>query len=304
MAKDKKSTNDGSKDSYAARPNSRNNILEWVKVIGPILISWPMLAILVVLLFRTPIVTLFDRFTSSESSRAQIGPLTIELGPPVIPPQYRETPDTSFEVDIDLSSAIGEIRDTGPEGTTVGFAVAYALQAMAYATREESLTLSPRGIYVLGKKYDKWPGTHYEGTSVAGGLEAVQKVGAYLEDDWPYSNLEAAKTGSKPAIKISSYVEVTEIELIIKSLEEGRIVIAEISVTEDFDEVSSSGKVTIRLPLETMGGKAIAIVGYNAETAEFKFANDWGAQWGANGFGVIRDSDLKQLLWSAYVAVP
>jgi hypothetical protein len=278
-----------------------NAILEWVKVLGPIVLSWPMVALLVVILFKAPLLKLLDRFTESTGSKAEIGPLKIELGTPVLPPQYRAKTIERAQENIDLSSEIGEIRDTGPEGTTVGFAVAYALQAAVKAKTGQSVTLSPRGIYVLAKKYDEWSGEDYEGTSVIGGLKAVREVGAYLDDDWPYANKSKPKAGRKPSYKISAYSELKGIEQILNALRENKLVIATIQVTDDFDKTDKDGRVTIKLPLRTIGGKAISIVGYNAETAEFKFANDWGAAWGAKGFGVVKDTDLTRILQNAYV---
>ena len=78
------------------------------------------------------------------------------------------------------------------------------------------------------------------------------------------------------------------------------MVIATIQVTDDFNKTDKDGRVTVKLPLRTIGGKAICIVGYNADNAQFKFANDWGTSWGLNGFGFIKDTDLTNILISAY----
>ena len=276
-------------------------ILEWVKVLGPILLSWPMVALLVVILFKSPLLKLMDRFTETGGSKAEIGPIKIELGNPVLPPQYRSRAVERVQEGIDLSSEIGEIGDTGPEGTTVGFSIAYALQAAVKVKTNESVKLSPRGIYVLAKKYDEWPGEDYEGTSVVGGLEAVREIGAYLEKDWPYGSKSKPKTARKPSYKISAYSELKGIEQILNALREKKVIVAAIQVTDDFDKTDTDGKVTIKLPLKSIGAKTISIVGYNEETAEFKFANDWGTAWGNGGFGLIKDTDLSRIMQNAYV---
>lgn len=276
-------------------------ILEWIKVLGPILLSWPMVALLVVILFKSPLLTLMDRFTETGGSKAEIGPIKIELGSPVLPPQYRAKAVERAQEGIDLSGEIGEIRDTGPEGTTVGFSIAYALQAAVKEKTGEALTLSPRGIYVLAKKYDEWPGEDYEGTSVVGGLKAVREIGAYLEEDWPYESKTKPKTARKPSYKISAYSELRGIEQFLNALREKKVIVAAIQVTDGFDKTDKDGKVTIKLPLKSMGAKTICIVGYNEETAEFKFANDWGRAWGKGGFGLIKDTDLTRIMQEAYV---
>ncbi|MBX9936089.1 MAG: hypothetical protein K2Y10_05805 [Burkholderiaceae bacterium] len=55
-------------------------MLEWLKVLGPIVLSWPVVSLVIVLIFRRPLLDLIDRFSNSSGSKAEIGPLKIELG--------------------------------------------------------------------------------------------------------------------------------------------------------------------------------------------------------------------------------
>src|SRR5262245_46169915 len=57
--------------------------IEWVKTLGPIVISWPVVSLAIVIIFNAPIFRLFDRFTESGGSKAELGPIKIELGNPV-----------------------------------------------------------------------------------------------------------------------------------------------------------------------------------------------------------------------------
>jgi hypothetical protein len=41
-------------------------ILEWVKTLGPILISWPIVGLVAVLVFRKQLLALADRFTTTD----------------------------------------------------------------------------------------------------------------------------------------------------------------------------------------------------------------------------------------------
>ena len=54
-------------------------MLEWFKVLGPIVISWPTVGFVAVILLRKPLVTLFQRFAHS-GSKAELGPLKVEFG--------------------------------------------------------------------------------------------------------------------------------------------------------------------------------------------------------------------------------
>ncbi|WP_367847806.1 C1 family peptidase [Rhodoferax sp. WC2427] len=279
---------------------STNLALEWAKVLLPALISWPLAGVAIALLFQSSITSLADRFSQSTESMAEIGPVKIKFGAPVLPPQYRTSaPQVPTEI-IDLSSSIGEVGDTGPEGTTVGFALAYAIQARAAKNGQKGLQVSARGIYSLAQKFDEFPGETYEGTSLLGGLQGMKKVGVYLLKDWPYASKEPPKASVKPAFKISAFRQAKSIPEILSALRDGNVVAATIEITGDFDHPEKDGRVILKLPLQTQGGKAIAIVGYNAATAEFKFANDWGAAWGQNGFGLIKDTDLARILVDGY----
>jgi hypothetical protein len=55
-------------------------MLEWTKVLGPLVISWPVVAILVLLLFRRHLVALLTRFLEAPGGKAELGHLKIELG--------------------------------------------------------------------------------------------------------------------------------------------------------------------------------------------------------------------------------
>jgi hypothetical protein len=55
-------------------------VLDWIQVVGTLLISWPAFALLFALLFRKPIKALFERLTHSSDSKAKIGPIELELG--------------------------------------------------------------------------------------------------------------------------------------------------------------------------------------------------------------------------------
>ena len=55
-------------------------MLEWTKAAGPILLSWPVAALAIALIFRRALPRLLDRLTASDQAKAEIGPVKIELG--------------------------------------------------------------------------------------------------------------------------------------------------------------------------------------------------------------------------------
>jgi hypothetical protein len=56
------------------------DMLEWIKTLGQLIISWPVVAVVVVVVFRRQIRAIFERLVDSSGGKAVIGPLRIELG--------------------------------------------------------------------------------------------------------------------------------------------------------------------------------------------------------------------------------
>lgn len=221
----------------------------------------------------------------------------------LVAPEYRpaSVPAASASTLIDLRESIGDIRNQGSEGTTIGFSVAYALQAAIKSKFNRKVTISARGLFVVARKYDEWPGEDYEGSSVNGGLKGAQAVGAYLESQWPYAGPAPAAT-VKPAYKVTKFRKLdTRLEALVAAMQARQVPMVQINVTDDFDQVGADGRVVIRTPLRTTGGHSMAVVGFDQAKAEFRLANMWGKEWGDKGTVVMRDSDLKRILEVAYV---
>lgn len=274
--------------------------LEWLKVLLPAFVSWPVVGLLVVLAFHQPIASLIDKFSESPESAAEIGPVKIKLGKPVLPPEYREAADLLPIEVLDLREAVGEIGDTGQYGSTVGFSVMYAIRAALYTEKKGFPSISAWGIYETAKRFDEYEGETYDGTSILGALKGVTKVGVFSETDWPYASGNKPKEGAKPLLKIKRYARCETLPKILAALREKKVVIAAISVTPEFDSPVDQGLVVVKLPIREEGLKTVSIVGYDSKKAEFTFANDWGKKWGDNGFGRIKDSDLKAILTDGY----
>jgi hypothetical protein len=53
-------------------------ILEWVKTLGPILVSWPILGLIAILVFRKPLLALAHRFSGEDVQRIKIWGVELE----------------------------------------------------------------------------------------------------------------------------------------------------------------------------------------------------------------------------------
>lgn len=55
-------------------------VLDWFKAIGQIVFSWPVIVLVVLIMFRNSLGLLLKRFAGSSDLEASLGPLTIKLG--------------------------------------------------------------------------------------------------------------------------------------------------------------------------------------------------------------------------------
>jgi hypothetical protein len=55
-------------------------LLEWVKVVGPLVFSWPVAIVLLALVFQDLIRKLANRLIDSSDAKAEFGPLKVQLG--------------------------------------------------------------------------------------------------------------------------------------------------------------------------------------------------------------------------------
>ncbi|NID09531.1 hypothetical protein [Fibrivirga algicola] len=54
------------------------SLLEWVKVLGAILLSWPIVGLISLLFFRNPLLKILEQFSESRIIKAKFGPVEIE----------------------------------------------------------------------------------------------------------------------------------------------------------------------------------------------------------------------------------
>lgn len=54
-------------------------ILEWIKTLGPIILSWPVAGMIAILVFRKPLLALADRFVREDIQRIKLWGVEIDL---------------------------------------------------------------------------------------------------------------------------------------------------------------------------------------------------------------------------------
>lgn len=176
----------------------------------------------------------------------------------------------------------GIVLDQGSEGACVGFAWTGELLAEPAAPREQPSFEYANGLaksfYYSAQKIDEWPGENYSGTSVLAGAKIMQEKGFIGEYRWCFNTRDI-----RDAV-----------------ITEGPVVLG-IPWYEGMYSTSKDGLVSVSG--KKVGGHAILITGYypkmrfgKASYEVFRWRNSWGSDYGINGSGWIKLSDLQKLL--------
>lgn len=215
---------------------------------------------------------------------------------------------------VDLTPYV-TVRDVGGEGTSAAAACVTAMDA-SLAAQGRPTPLSMRYVYEKAKRHDEIAG---EGTFLETMIYVARQFGAPPEALWPYREfdrrLPRGATWSALDRAAASYkaevTQVADLDGVLGALDRKTPVLVAALVTSEWgsDLATRTGQVRPAGPDEkTRGAGVITIVGYDPATRRFKFANNWGAGWGDEGFGYLDASDARAVLqldtglWS--VAVP
>lgn len=241
---------------------------------------------------------------------------------PYIPP-LRSLPPV-FPADADIARLLPSyvaqdlVLDQGSEGACTGFGLAcvanYLLfrreMALKPAERTPIVSVSPRMLYDLARRYDEWPGEDYSGSSCRGAIKGWHKHGVCAASRWRYVIqgdrvvYEAPKEGwqadaaSRP-LGVYYRVDKTSIVDLQAAIHEIGAVFVSAGVHDGWQTLIGKRTASPRshaalkvIPGKTgnrVGGHAFALVGYNA--TGFIVQNSWGARWGAGGFAVLPYGD-------------
>lgn len=176
----------------------------------------------------------------------------------------------------------GAVLDQGREGACVGFGwmgevlcepVAPKIQPMAKVANELA-----KSYYKRAQKIDEWPGEDYEGTSVLAGAKIMQEEGYIGEYRWCFG--------------------IEDLRDAVINL--GPVVIG-VPWYQGMYETDRDG--IVKVDGDKVGGHCILVTGYipnkiiNDEEHEvFRWRNSWGNDYGIDGSGFIRYTDLNELL--------
>jgi len=174
---------------------------------------------------------------------------------------------------------IKDVLDQGSEGACVGFGSTHYCQATPLPQPRSDAPFALK-LYREAQTLDEWPGEQYSGTSVLGGMKALQaenRISGYL---WATNTDEVAK-----------YIGYVAPVVIGVDWREGMM------NTDSEGSIHATGAV--------VGGHCVCVCGYDDKRKVFTIVNSWGEDWGSAGYANISEHDLGLLLsLNGEVALP
>jgi len=215
----------------------------------------------------------------------------------------------------DYRKARVPILDQGTEGACTGYGLATVAQYLLRKRRTvpDRTPVSPRMLYAMARRYDEWPGEHYEGSSCRGAMKGWHKHGVCGLRLWehdpahPDFTLDEKRSLDAQLRPLGAYFRVNHKDLVAMhaALCEVGVLYASANVHSGWDAVKANGVIPFDDDVTMLGGHAFAIVAYDEKG--YWIQNSWGRSWGSGGFGRISYEDWMRNgtdVWVARLGVP
>lgn len=206
---------------------------------------------------------------------------------------YAPPPAVALPAAVDLRSQCPPVYDQGQLGSCTANALAAAYEFTAIKQGDPPVTPSRLFIYYQERVIESTVRTD-SGAQLRDGAKVLATVGAPPETDWPYDTTKFARKPPAMATKDGlahqalTYMRVPQTVAAIRGcLAEGFPVVFGFTVYASFesDAVAAAGVVPMPAGHEqTLGGHAVAAVGYDDASQRFVVRNSWGDQWGQAGY--------------------
>lgn len=216
------------------------------------------------------------------------------------------------------------VKDQGGTNACTGFALALVVEQLLRRARRPAASVSPFMLYSMARRYDEFPGSKDEGSSLRGALKGWFKHGACAESMWrtgvdmPPVPSDPAKDWWLEAVNrpLGAYYRIAtrSIADIHCALNEVGVVYASAVCHAGWDEGTglkqpAAPPRSFRSPVWSIprrkaarddGGHAFALVGYDERG--FLLQNSWGAGWGTRGYAILTYDDWLENAMDCWVA--
>lgn len=221
------------------------------------------------------------------------------------------------------------VKNQDDTSACTGFSLSLVVEhLLRNAQRERAPAISPYMLYSMARRYDEFPGSKDEGSSLRGALKGWHKHGACAAALWktgvdmPPAPKKAADDWWLDAVKrpLGAYYRIDRKQIadIHAALNEVGIVYASADTHRGWDDgadggagVGKAGALKKRpasfddvfvIPPNKGGdgGHAFAIVGYDERG--FLLQNSWGTDWGSYGYAILTYDDWLDNAMDCWVA--
>ncbi|MEN8178707.1 MAG: C1 family peptidase [Pseudomonadota bacterium] len=189
------------------------------------------------------------------------------------------------------------------EGACTGFGLAAVINLLN-SRRDSPTQVSARMLYNMAKKFDRWPGEEYSGSSCRGAIHGWKNMGVCSDDLWPYrsgdtSDLTIPQAKDARSNTIGAYyrLRLNILDFHAALNEAGAIFVSANVHPGWWPEKVKQGKISFNR--RNSGGHAFAIVGYDEKG--FWVQNSWGPDWGENGVAHWSYEDWQVNIKDAWV---
>jgi pimeloyl-ACP methyl ester carboxylesterase len=195
------------------------------------------------------------------------------------------------------------ILNQGREGACTGFGLAAAINLLN-TRRKNNISVSPRMLYEMARKFDEWEGEEYSGSNCRGAIQGWANMGVCEESYWAYKSskpgaLSVAAAKNARSNTIGAYYRMMpRIADFHTALNETGAIFCSAHVHKGWSRNQAKSGI-IPFSEEQTGGHAFLLVGY--DTKGFWIQNSWGEKWGNKGLALWSYEDWERNLIDAWV---
>lgn len=209
----------------------------------------------------------------------------------------------------DLRAGLGAVRDQGPRGTCLAFAVTAAHEQARRRQRGDAPDeLGEEILYWACKQVD---GNRVSGTCPESAAQALTTTGQSAAALWPYDGArdDTAAIYAPPAaaLELAARRRATlhgtglDLENLRALIAAGNAVVLGLEVWEEFYD-AHGGALGVPVAANLLGDRhAVALVGFDDDAQVLLLRNSWGTTWGDVGHGWLPYAALAVVGRGAWV---